>query len=106
MAENVADLLAQLQQNSLSKHNDLVDKNQSEFLSKIQQLIANFDPDIIGKLQPIIGLPLASQLTGFVELLKTKQKPICQNHDRQEQRINELQAQIDALQRQLQAQKS
>lgn len=106
VAENVADLLAQLQQNSLSKHDDLVDENQSEFLSKIQQLIANFDPDIIGKLQPIIGLPLASQLTGFVELLKTKQKPIYQKYDQQEQRINELQAQIDALQRQLQAQKS
>lgn len=106
VAQNVVDLLAQLQQNSLSNFNGLQDENQTEFLSQIQQLIVNFDTDIIGKLQPIIGLPLASQLTGFVELLKTKQKPIYQKYDQQEQRINELQAQIDELQKQLQQQKN
>lgn len=104
VAQNVADLLAQLQQNSLSKNNNLQDENQNEFLSQIQQLIANFDPDIIGKLQLIVGLPLASQLTGFVELLKSKNQPIYRETNYQEQRLQAMQAEIDELKRQIQVQ--
>lgn len=39
-------------------------------LNQVKQLIAGFDPDIIGKLQPIIGLPLASQLATVLNQLK------------------------------------
>ena len=40
-------------------------------LMQVKQLIAGFDPDIIGKLQPLIGLSMASQLTALVTHLKT-----------------------------------
>lgn len=39
-------------------------------LMQVKTLIAGFEPDIAGKLQPIIGLPLASQLAGILENLK------------------------------------
>lgn len=40
-------------------------------LMQVKTLVAGFEPDIAGKLQPIIGLPLASQLSGILENLKT-----------------------------------
>lgn len=39
-------------------------------LMQVKTLLAGFEPDIAGKLQPIIGLPLASQLAGILENLK------------------------------------
>lgn len=39
-------------------------------LNQVKQLLAGFDPDVIGKLQPIIGLPLASQLSTVLNQLK------------------------------------
>lgn len=39
-------------------------------LMQVKTLVAGFEPDIAGKLQPIIGLPLASQLAGVLENLK------------------------------------
>lgn len=39
-------------------------------LMQVKQLIAGFDPDIIGKLQPIIGVPLASQLHQWLDGVK------------------------------------
>ncbi|MFW2176335.1 MULTISPECIES: ubiquinone biosynthesis accessory factor UbiJ [unclassified Moraxella] len=43
-------------------------------LMQVKTLMAGFDPDIIGKLQPIIGLPLASQLTGLIGGMKQNLK--------------------------------
>lgn len=40
-------------------------------LMQVKQLMAGFDPDLIGKLQPIIGLPLASQLSAIFHHVKT-----------------------------------
>lgn len=40
-------------------------------LMQVKTLVAGFEPDIAGKLQPIIGLPLASQLSGMLENLKS-----------------------------------
>lgn len=40
-------------------------------LMQVKQLAAGFDPDIIGKLQPIIGLPLASQLSMLLTSAKS-----------------------------------
>lgn len=37
---------------------------------QVQWLLASFQPDIIGKLQPLIGLPLASQLANLLQGLK------------------------------------
>lgn len=39
-------------------------------LMQVKQLVAAFDPDIIGKLQPLIGLPMASQLSNLLANLK------------------------------------
>ncbi len=39
-------------------------------LMQVKQLVAGFDPDIIGKLQPIIGVPLASQLHQWLDGVK------------------------------------
>ena len=39
-------------------------------LMQVKQLVAGFDPDIIGKLQPIIGVPLASQLHQWLDGIK------------------------------------
>ena len=39
-------------------------------LMQVKQLVAGFDPDIIGKLQPLIGLPMASQLSNLLANLK------------------------------------
>lgn len=39
-------------------------------LMQVKTLIAGFDADIAGKLQSILGLPIASQLTGILEKLK------------------------------------
>lgn len=39
-------------------------------LMQVKQLVARFDPDIIGKLQPIIGVPLASQLHQWLDGVK------------------------------------
>lgn len=39
-------------------------------LMQVKQLVAGFDADIIGKLQPIIGVPLASQLYNWVDGVK------------------------------------
>lgn len=41
-----------------------------KILMQVKQLIAGFDADIIGKLQPLIGVPLASQLHTWVEGVK------------------------------------
>ena len=40
-------------------------------LMQVKQLVAGFDPDIIGKLQPLIGLPMASQLSNLLANLKS-----------------------------------
>lgn len=40
-------------------------------LMQVKTLVAGFEPDFAGKLQPIIGLPLASQLAGILENLKS-----------------------------------
>lgn len=39
-------------------------------LMQVKQLVAGFDPDIIGKLQPLIGLPMASQLHQWLDGIK------------------------------------
>ncbi|ONG38003.1 hypothetical protein FEF33_12535 [Moraxella osloensis] len=39
-------------------------------LMQVKQLMAGFDADIIGKLQPIIGVPLASQLHQWLDGIK------------------------------------
>ena len=39
-------------------------------LMQVKQLMAGFDADIIGKLQPIIGVPLASQLHQWLDGVK------------------------------------
>ena len=39
-------------------------------LMQVKQLMAGFDADIIGKLQPIIGVPLASQLLQWLDGIK------------------------------------
>lgn len=39
-------------------------------LMQVKQLVAGFDADVIGKLQPIIGVSLASQLYNWVEGVK------------------------------------
>lgn len=39
-------------------------------LMQVKQLVAGFDPDIVGKLQPIIGVPLASQLHQWLDGVK------------------------------------
>lgn len=41
-----------------------------KILMQVKTLVAGFEPDIAGKLQPIIGLSLASQLAGILENLK------------------------------------
>ena len=41
-----------------------------KILMQVKQLIAGFDADIIGKLQPLIGVPLASQLHTWVDGVK------------------------------------
>lgn len=41
-----------------------------KILMHVKTLLAGFEPDIAGKLQPIIGLPLASQLSGVLDNLK------------------------------------
>lgn len=39
-------------------------------LMQVKQLVAGFDADLIGKLQPVIGVPLASQLYQWVDGVK------------------------------------
>ncbi|ELA08336.1 hypothetical protein MOMA_07231 [Moraxella macacae 0408225] len=75
-AKNLADLFTQIRQNSLSKYPkiypDEFDPNEeaeTQFLAEVEQLLANFEPDIIAKLQPLIGLPLASQLANLTDFL-------------------------------------
>lgn len=41
-----------------------------KILMQVKTLVAGFEPDIAGKLQPIIGLSLASQLAGILANLK------------------------------------
>lgn len=45
-----------------------------KILMHLKQLIAGFDPDIIGKLEPFIGTPLASQLEVLIYQLKGQWK--------------------------------
>lgn len=94
VAHNLPDFFTKLSQNRLSQ-----DAQNDEFLAQITDLIANFDPDIIGRLQPIIGLPLASQLTGWLEMFK-KQKPMYENIEPAE-RLKDLQRQLAELQKQI-----
>lgn len=95
VAHNLPDFFTKLSQNRLSQ-----DAQNDEFLAQITDLIANFDPDIIGRLQPIIGLPLASQLTGWLEMFKTKPKPMYENIEPDE-RLKDLQRQLAELQKQI-----
>lgn len=44
-------------------------------LMQVKQLLAGFDTDIIGRLQPLIGLPLASQLQQWFGALKQTMAP-------------------------------
>lgn len=41
-----------------------------KILMQVKTLVAGFEPDIAGKLQPMIGVSLASQLAGILENLK------------------------------------
>lgn len=45
-------------------------KGDYKVLMQVKQLMAGFDADIIGKLQPIIGVPLASQLHQWLDGIK------------------------------------
>lgn len=45
-------------------------KGDYKVLMQVKQLMAGFDADIIGKLQPIIGVPLASQLHQWLDGVK------------------------------------
>lgn len=118
-AKNLADLCHQINQNSLSKYTNIYpdDTNPNEeiehqFLVEVEQVLRNFEPDIVGKLQPIIGLPLASQLAnvgGLGNVLKGFSEPKndeglsdTQKLQKTEQRLVDLQHQLEKLQQQIQ----
>ncbi|WP_394261118.1 hypothetical protein [Moraxella boevrei] len=128
-AKNFADLSQQFQQNSLSKYpniypNDINpnEKSENQFLAQVEQVLCQFEPDIVGKLQPIMGLPLASQLAnigglgGFTDVFKTFSKSDnevetfepdellsdVQKLQKTQQRLANLQQQLEQLQQQIQ----
>lgn len=64
--ENAAQLLNLLRDTS----GNLPIEGDYKVLMQLKQLIAGFDPDIAGQLEPLIGVPLASQLTLLINQLK------------------------------------
>lgn len=88
-------------------------------LMQVKTLVAGFEPDIAGKLQPIIGLPLASQLAGVLENLKSlvgnpakdlfdraqnkTEMPNTQERDELKQELLKLRADIEREQARLEA---
>lgn len=128
-AENITHLLEQFNQNSLSKYPSVYEdeplQHDEQFLADVEHLLANFDPDIIGKLQNIVGLPIASQLAGLFDMLKNnhtnRQSFYPQNdfqqqsyrHDNHQQadrldpqtRLTQLEQQVTELQKQIEIEK-
>lgn len=81
---------------------DLPIDGDKDVVYQTQQLIAGFNPDVIGKLQPIIGLPLASQLANIMggmrqNFIKTGQNGVYQDqhtHEQLKQQLHNLQLEI------------
>lgn len=78
---------------------DLPINGDKDVAYQTQQLIAGFDPDVIGKLQPIIGLPLASQLANIIGGIRQNFAKPSQNSFYQDQQTYEqLKQQLHNLQ--------
>lgn len=63
---NVAELLNLMR----APEGNLPIEGDYKVLMQVKQLIAGFDPDIAGQLEPLIGVPLASQLGLLINQLK------------------------------------
>ncbi len=64
--DNIAELLKLLR----APEGNLPIEGDYKVLMQFKQLMAGFDPDIAGKLEPLIGVPLASQLGSLINHLK------------------------------------
>lgn len=63
---NIAELLNLMR----STEGNLPIEGDYKVLMQLKQLIAGFDPDVAGQLEPLIGVPLASQLNLLIRQLK------------------------------------
>lgn len=63
---NLAELLNLMR----SAEGNLPIEGDYKVLMQLKQLIAGFDPDVAGQLEPLIGVPLASQLNLLIRQLK------------------------------------